>query len=58
VVGLLVILRNLIAQAPVVIPVVVAVPVTPHQKCLLCFTLKALIRAMAKWLFHGLLHPL
>jgi hypothetical protein len=30
VVGLLVILRNLIAQAPVVIPVVVAVPVTPH----------------------------
>jgi hypothetical protein len=31
VVGLLVILRSLIAQAPVVIPVVVVVPVTPHR---------------------------
>jgi hypothetical protein len=40
VVGLLVILRNLIALVLAVIPVVVAVLVTPHQKCLLCFTLK------------------
>jgi hypothetical protein len=40
VVGLLVIHHNLIALVLAAIPVVVAVPVTPHQKCLLCFTLK------------------
>jgi hypothetical protein len=54
VVGLLVIPRNLIARAPMVIPVAAAVPVTPRLKCLLFFTLKVSIREMARWSFRGL----
>jgi hypothetical protein len=57
VVGLLAIHRNLIAQASMVIPVAAAVPVTPHQKCLLCFTLKVSIQETAKWSSPGLHHP-
>jgi hypothetical protein len=41
VVGLLEIHRNLIAQVLAAIPVVAAVLVTPHQRFLLYFTLKA-----------------
>jgi hypothetical protein len=40
VVGLQVIHHNLIALVLAAIPVAAAVLVTPHQKCLLCFTLK------------------
>jgi hypothetical protein len=56
VVGLLVTPRNLIARAPMVIPVAVAVPVTPRLKCLLFFTLKVSIREMARWSFRGRHH--
>jgi hypothetical protein len=56
VVGLLEIHHNLIALVLAAIPVVVAVLVIRRLRYLLCFTLKVLIREMARWSFHGRHH--